>query len=121
MNDTATPPSPGMSRFWYAPYVALAVPAGCLLWSYWTTLADLAQVWNSNPQYSHGFLVPLFAAALLYLRRDKLDVAALRPTLWGVPVVLAALGLRLAGTYFYFISLDAISLVPCVAGLALML
>src|SRR5205823_1653671 len=41
--------------------VAVAVPCGCLVWAFWTTLLELAQVWHTNPQYSHGYLVPGFA------------------------------------------------------------
>ena len=49
-----------------APALTLAAPLLCLLWTFWPTLADLAQTWNTNPQYNHGFLVPVFAAILLF-------------------------------------------------------
>jgi exosortase len=55
------------------------------------------------------------------MRRDRLDAAALRPGPWGLALLAAGLGLRLAGTYYYFVWLDPISLVPCVAGLTLLL
>jgi exosortase len=92
-----------------------------MLWAFWTTFTDLAQTWNTNPQYSHGFLVPAFAAALLWLRRDRLDASALRPSPWGLLLLAAGLGLRLVGTFYYFVWLDPISIVPCVAGLVLLL
>jgi exosortase len=103
-----------------APALALAVPLGCTVWAFWTTLLDLAQTWNNNPQYSHGFLVPAFAVILLWLRRDKLDWSALCPSYWGLLLLLAALGVRLAGTFGYYIWLDPISIVPCVAALVLL-
>src|SRR5262249_20571452 len=103
------------------PLLWLSVPAACLLWSYWTTLADLAQVWNINPQYSHGFLVPVFAAALLYLRRDKLDRSALAPSLWGLPLIAGGLLMRLAGTYYHYLSFDGLSLLPVAAGFTLLI
>jgi exosortase len=104
-----------------APALTLAAPPLlCLLWAFWPTLADLAQTWNTNPQYNHGFLVPVFAAILLWMRRDRLDVAALRPSAWGLLPLAAGLALRLAGGFFYFVWLEPIALVPCVAGLALL-
>src|SRR4051794_37336345 len=42
-----------------------------VLWSYWTTLASVVWRWAEDPQYSHGWLVPLFAGYLLWLRRNK--------------------------------------------------
>lgn len=119
--DAMTTPAvtPPLRRL--APLAPLLLPLACLLWAYGATFAELYSVWNNNPQYSHGFLVPVFAGFLLWLRRDKLDVDALRPSLWGVVVLGAALGLRLVGAWRYYVSLDAISLVPCVAGLVLLI
>src|SRR5579884_444603 len=92
--------------------------SACFSWAFASTLTDLAHVWRTNDQYSHGFLVPGFALVLLWLRRDKLDRASLRPGLVLGSVLLAlGLGLRLAGVYWYFLWLDTLAIVPCVAGL----
>ena len=103
------------------PPLTLLVPLGCLLWAFWTTLADLALAWKTNPQYSHGYLVPGFALFLLWLRRQRLDGVVLRPSMWGLPLLAAGAGLRLAGTYYYYVYLDAFALLPCLAGLCLLL
>src|SRR4051794_29049684 len=97
--------APALSPRWrsLAPLLPLAVPLLCLLWAFSSTLTDLALTWHTNPQYSPGFLVPAFPLALLYLRRDKLDVAALRPSLLGLLLLVAALALRLAGAFYYFV------------------
>jgi exosortase len=115
-------PSTNTSRLRnFTPHAPLALVALCLLWAYWPTLLEMSFTWYANPQYQHGFLVPVFAGFLLYVRREKLDVAAIRPSLWGVALIAAGLGLRLYGTYAYFVSLDAISFLPVVAGLVLLL
>lgn len=46
-----------------------AAVAGCVAWSYWQTFTELARRWTHDPQYSHAFLVPAFAAWLLWWRR----------------------------------------------------
>jgi exosortase len=107
-------------RLRLVPLAPLGVVLVALTWAYWTTLLDLAQTWHANPQYSHGFLVPVFAAILLWLRRARLDLAGLRPAWWGLVLVVAGLVLRLGAVYSYYVSLDAISLLPCVAGLVLL-
>jgi exosortase len=108
------------SRGFSPALLGAAVPLACLLWAYGNTLVEMAQAWNTHAEYSHGYLVPGFAAVLLWLRRDRLDVAALRPSWWGLPVLAAGLALRLAGTFYYFVFLDALSLLPCLAGLVLL-
>jgi exosortase len=99
----------------------LTIPLACLAWAYWPTFLDLADAWQHNPQYSHGYLVPAFALFLLWLRRDKLPAGALRPNWWGIPLLVAGLALRLYGAFFYYVWLDGISLIPTLAGLCLML
>jgi exosortase len=92
----------------------------CFVWSYWTTLATMAERWWNDPQYSHGFLVPLFATVILWQRRQRMP-AVLTPSWWGLPVLILAVGLRLAGAYLYFEALDACSVVPVALGLCLLL
>jgi exosortase len=93
----------------------------CVLWSYWPTLSAMAQAWSHDPVYSHGYLVPLFAVVLLWLRRQKLAGASFRPEWrWGCALLFLAVALRLGGTYFYYPWFEAISLLPCLAGLCLL-
>ena len=47
-----------------------AVLFAAILWSYWTTLAELVDRWAIDPQYSHGFLVPVFAAVILWVQAE---------------------------------------------------
>jgi exosortase len=97
------------------------VPAAalCLLWVYWPTLVEMAGRWGAESQYSHGYLVPAFALYLLWARRSLIGgQVPPQPSWWGLPLLAAGLGLRFAGTYLYFDWLAAISLLPCLAGLA---
>lgn len=91
-----------------------------VLWTYWTTLANLADRWSWDPQYSHGYLVPAFAVYLLWLRFDRRTPRTLNVNFLGLALVGSAIALRLAGTYFYYPYFDQISLVPCLAGLFLL-
>lgn len=106
----------------YTSLLPVLLVFACFLWAFASTLADLVHVWRSNDQYSHGFLVPGFALVLLWLRRHRLNGAALRPGLVIGSLLLAlGLGLRLFGAYWYYLWLDNIALVPCVAGLCWLL
>jgi exosortase len=79
----------------------------------------MAERWHHDPQYSHGYLVPVFALVLLWLRRQRLtlDLSAFR--CWGVVLLGTAAALRLVGAYFFVIWLDGLSLLLCLGGIAL--
>jgi len=101
--------------------IALPLSALALVWAYWTSLADMAWRWSHDPQYAHGYLVPGFAAVLLWLRRDRLAAGRLEPCWHGLAVLAFGIGLRLFGAYFHYVWLDAVSFLPCLAGLWLLI
>jgi exosortase len=94
----------------------LAGLAGATLWAYWPVLVEMARKWTSDPQYSHAYLVPLFSLYLLWSRRGPAGPAAWRPSWWGLPLLAAGVGLRAAGAYWFFDWLEAVSLLPVLAG-----
>jgi exosortase len=91
-----------------------AVLLAGLLWAYAPELRGMAERWSNDPQYSHGYLVPAFAAVLLWLRRGLL--AGGRGSWWGLALLAAGLPLRLAGTIGYLGWLEGASLLPCLLG-----
>jgi exosortase len=101
--------------------------AGMLGWAYWPTVCDLFQKWMSDPQYSHGILVPKFSLYLLYRNREKWLAApagkgAREADSWpwlGYTLMLAALGMRTVAALLFFLPLDALSLVVCLTGLVM--
>jgi exosortase len=76
--------------------------------------------WFTDPQYSHGYLVPAFSLVLLYLRRGQLRGAELRPDWRGLALLtVGALG-YVAGAYVHFEWISAVSLLPSLAGIVLL-
>ncbi len=99
----------------------LIVFALVLFWCYAPTLAAMAQRWSNDPKYSHGFLVPVFAAVVLWVRRQD-HPGVERQLHWGGVVWLALAALmRLASAAYYFEWLDALSLLPALAGVCVLL
>lgn len=97
-----------------------AIVLGVALWSYRAPLQDLAQRWSSDPEYSHGFAVPVFSVYLLWHRRTNLQGAEFHPSLWGLFWLVIAVALRFAGTRYADAWLVQITLVPWIAGLILL-
>jgi exosortase len=91
-----------ISSTWWRVIAILAVLiAVASAWSYWPTLVELAEEWTNNPLYSHGYLVPVFAISLLWIRREKMP-KSIEPSWWAVVFLLLAITMRLAAAHFYF-------------------
>jgi len=64
----ASRPSP-LDRLRDLPWLPSALAGGALLaFSYAPNILDLATIWENEPNYSHGFLVPPIAAVILWRR-----------------------------------------------------
>jgi exosortase len=96
---------------------ALVVLAGAL--SYGASMRSLVGRWWGDPDYLHGFLVPVFACFLLWFRRDMLRSLTPRGSNWGLILVGVAASMKWASAYYYYELLDPASVIPCLAGLTL--
>src|SRR6266849_7749282 len=65
---------------------------------YVPVLRQMVVQWWQDPDYSHGFVVPLFVGYVLYQQRHKLWRVALEHRNLGVLVMIGAIGLLLAGS-----------------------
>jgi exosortase len=100
---------------------AAALLLGALvLWSAWPAAQVLVRRWTFDPQYSHGYIVPLFSLFLLWRKRAALRAVPFRPDWAGVAFLAAAAALRLAGNYAFFPWFTDFALLPAAAGVALL-
>lgn len=97
----------------------LAALVGVLLWTYWNTVQAIMSNW-SRPQYSHGYLIPIFSLALLWLRYEPIGEVKASERWWGVALLAIGLGLRYALSYFALIIGDMATLVVSLLGVFLM-
>jgi exosortase len=74
------------------------VIAGLVTGLYGPVLIRMIVQWWQDPDYSHGFVVPLFIAYVLYQRRHQLLQVPPKPSNFGLPVMVGAIGLLLAGS-----------------------
>ena len=86
---------------------------------YWRVLAKLVTDWWQIPDFSHGFLVPIFAGYLVWVKRNALRNTRVAPSWVGVAVIALALLVLLLGVYGAELFLSRISLVILLAGLVL--
>jgi exosortase len=86
---------------------------------YYRVIWKLVTDWWEIPDVSHGFLVPPFAAYLVWIRRKTLCDIKASPTWWGIGLVSAGLFILLLGVYGAELFLSRISLLVVLAGLIL--
>ena len=87
-----------------------------LLLVYHRVFAKLIFDWYDLPDYSHGFLVPLFAAFLLWDRRRELLQTPVKQTWRGLPLVVFGLAVLILGVYGADLFLSRISFILVMAG-----
>ncbi|HTV56299.1 MAG TPA: exosortase/archaeosortase family protein [Terriglobia bacterium] len=108
------PPETHAVRKWLWPSVVLAA---VLVYLYANILHRLVGEWWSNPNFSHGFFVPPFAAFLIWKNRDRLKTVTVRPSLAGLAVIAFGLMLLVVGVLGAELFLSRTSFLFVLAGL----
>jgi exosortase len=99
--------------------IAALLIAAVSVGSFWPTLGKLVHAWLNDAQYSHGLLVPLFSAGLLWARRDQFPAVVRTAPVAGFGLLVVASMVRILGGAIYFEWLEQITLLPFIAGLLL--
>ncbi len=96
--------------------VQAALIAVLIVFVYHRILAGLAGQWLHDPNYSYGFLVPLFSAWVLWRDRKRLAIEDGEPSWVGLVIIGAALGQLVLGVVGAENFLSRTSLLFLVAG-----
>src|SRR6266566_3637764 len=88
-------------------------------WLYAPILGRLAQQWWADPNFSHGFFVPVFSAFVMWQDRFRLAAVPRKPSTWGLPVILLALSMLVLGVFGAELFLSRLSLIALAGGLVI--
>jgi exosortase len=86
-------------------------------WLYGGILTHLMAQWWRDPNFSHGFLVPVFSLFVLWRDRARISKIPSAASSWGLLVISFALCILLAGVLGAELFLSRISLLVLLAGL----
>jgi exosortase len=106
--------SPTLLRL--APGIALLV---VLIASYGPVVIELVQDWIRDPNYHHGFLIPIVSGYLLWNRRRELVSDAARPSWFGLVGILLAAAMLILGSAGAEVFTQRLSLLVLVGSLVL--
>ncbi len=84
-------------------------------------LPGLVGQWWDNPDFSHGFLVPLFSGYVVWVTREDWQAISPQPEDKGLFVILGAIGMLLAGSLAAVLFVSRLSILPLLAGIILYL
>jgi exosortase len=109
----ANRPSP-WSRLDWLPYAAISILLAVL---YYRVAVKLVYDWYTIPDYSHGFLVPLFAAFLIWDKRKVLVATPIKQTWSGIVLVVFSIMVLILGVYGVELFTARISFIMMITGL----
>jgi exosortase len=103
-----------LSRRDWLPYVAIAI---LLVILYYRVAVKLVYDWYTIPDYSHGFLVPFFAAFLVWDKRKILKAIPSKPTWSGIVLVVFSIMVLILGVYGVELFTARMSFILMITGL----
>ncbi|HEX6803399.1 MAG TPA: exosortase/archaeosortase family protein [Terriglobales bacterium] len=88
-----------------------------IAWIYAPILYRLSAQWRSDPNFSHGFFVPIFCLFVVWQDRQKLLAMRRAPSNWGLPLIFLSLCTLILGVFGAELFLSRLSLLLLGAGL----
>ena len=82
-------------------------------------LLELVRRWTTQEEYSHGFLIPLVTAWLLWTRRDALLASIGRPAWSGAVLILLAMVIHVTGALSAIFILSQLAFIVALLGITL--
>ncbi len=95
----------------------IGILAALCLWLYWSTLIHLVGQWRHDPNFSHGFFVPLFSIFMVWQRRAELSNVAVRPSWSGLLLLAGSMCVLIVGQMGAELFLARFSLLLVLASL----
>ena len=105
---------------WPVPVWQVVALSGISLWLYWSILTHLVGQWWHDPNFSHGFFVPLFSALIIWQERNKLATLPVRPSWTGLVIAAIAMCTLVVGQLGAELFLSRSSLLILLAGLIIL-
>jgi len=102
-------------------YALLAIVVIAAIVPFARVLAGLYNIWNLKPEYSHGIIIPVLSAFLIWRQRAQLRELSFVGSWWGLTLIAAGLALRAVGALTTMQTLEHYALLLVLYGLVLTL
>ena len=105
---------------WPARAVVSIVLVGGVMFLFRDLLVSCINRWSTEPQYSHGFVIPLLATGLGWMRRGKIISGQARSGAAGLALLIIGVLFHLVGVYCYIEAVDSVGLMMAITGIVLL-
>ncbi len=102
-------------------YLLTGLVISSVIYLYYPVIVKMVKQWYQDPNYSHGFIVPIISLYMLWQRREKLRTTPVNPSNKGLIVLASGVFLLLAGTVMAELFTMRTSFIVILAGLVIYL
>lgn len=102
-------------------YLVVAVAIAAAVVPFARVLANLYSIWNIQPEYSHGLIIPLLSAYLIWRQRQELRALPFTGSWAGLALIFAGLVLRFLGEQTTMQTMEHYAFILVLYGLILAL
>ncbi|MFH1154530.1 MAG: exosortase/archaeosortase family protein [Pseudomonadota bacterium] len=88
---------------------------------FFNTIRGLINDWSTDPNFSHGFLVPFIVLYMVWHKKEQLAVLSRRPAIGGLLLIVMGMLSHMAGTIGAELFVMRVSMVITLAGIVLYL
>lgn len=101
------------------PFLLFAGALALSIWLYWDGLAEAVLRWETQEEYSHGYLIPLVSLFILWEKRFQIASAYSGYSWWGMPIIVISLIILFIGEVSALYMLIHYSFILLLFGLSL--
>jgi exosortase len=105
----------------YSIYTQISILTLSFLILFHRTFYKLVNDWSVDDNYSHGFLIPFITGYMIWQKRDELSEYALKPTNWGLVIIIIGMSLHIVGNLGAELFTMRFSIIVTIMGLSLYL
>jgi exosortase len=94
---------------------------GLTILVYFDVMSRLIHQWSNDPNFSHGFIVPLFSIFVVWTQRKELAALPVKPSSAGLALIILSLVMVIVGSLGAELFVARVSLVLLLAGMVIFL
>jgi exosortase len=95
--------------------------SGLTILVYFDVISRLIHQWSNDPNFSHGFIVPLFSVFVVWTQRKELAALPVEPSSAGLALIILSLVMVIVGSLGAELFVARVSLVLLLAGMVIFL